>query len=409
MSKYNYFKGIYFIAGTCIGAGMIGLPVKTAAAGFYPTVCALFLVWLIMTGSGLLLLEASLSFSGEKNFISMTHAIFGNSGKNIAWCICILFLYAVMAAFSSGGAGLLIELCSFFKVILNPKLATLIFMLPFIVIVYAGTKWVAIVNKILTITVIIFFILLCISMFNTQQVLQPITNLSVSSDLTVLFNALPLIVTTFSYHEIIPSLKSYLQEEVISLKVAILLGGFIPLIVYIIWEVVVLLLVPISGPQGLISMLASNKNPSDSLIEYLLVNGHHTNILLLIVCFSFSALTCSLTGTAWALCDFFADGLRIKKNKSGKIILSLLTFMPAIIYPIVCPQGFLQALSFAGAFSAIIMIVYPALMVYKIRSKKNIAKSSIIYKVPINKLLISMIFLFGILVFILEIINNVGQ
>jgi tyrosine-specific transport protein len=404
MLKNNYFKGVCLIAGTCIGAGMLGVPVKTATAGFYPTIVAFLVVWLFMTGSALLLLESSLRFKGEINFISMASSIFGKAGKNIAWVVCLLFLYSIMAAFASGGASMLTKLFP-----INIKLAILVFMLPFACIIYLGTAWVAIVNKILTIGIITFFMLLCITMFVASNKLQPISNLSISIDWKAIFWALPLLVTTFSYHEIIPSVKSYLKEEKTPLKVAILLGGFIPLLIYIMWELVVLLLVPIFGQNGLISMLSSNINPGDGLIKYLLEHHHNnSNILLFMVGFSFCALTCSLTGTAWALFDFFADGLNIAKNKPKKIkhklFLNSLTFIPPVSYSVLYPEGFLKALGFAGAFSSIIMIIFPSLMAYKLRAINKIS----LYKAPINNFFIWLIFLFGILVFILEGFNNYG-
>ena len=101
------------------------------------------------------------------------------------------------------------------------------------------------------------------------------------------------------------------------------------------------------------------------------------------------------------LYDFLADGFKIAKNYLGKLILITLTFIPPVIYAICFPQGFLKALGLAGACSSIIMIVYPALIVYRLRSKKMTEK----YKVPINKALILAIALFGIIVVLLEVIN----
>lgn len=399
--KYHYFKGVPLITGTCIGAGMIGLPVKTAAAGFYPTIITLIIVWGIMTYSALLLLEVSLFFPGKHNFISMTNSIFGRVGKNIAWFVCLMFLYSIMGAFAAGGASMLSRL-----LFIDPKIAILLFMCPFAVIIYLGTNVVAMVNKILTIGIIGFFILLCFSICITTHNLQPLANFTYSYDFKSLLISLPLIVTTFSYHEIIPSVKSYLKEEVIPLKIAILLGGFIPLIIYIVWELIILLLVPVSGIDGLISMLSANENPGDSLVKYLLENHNNISILFFMIGFSACALTCSFTGTAWALCDFFADGLHTK----NRAMLSFLTFVPPIIYVMLFPQGFLKALGFAGAFSAIIMIVYPSLMAYKIRSNIDyISNKHLKYKVPINKLFIGLIFLFGVVIVILEGVSNFAK
>jgi len=37
--------GAFLIAGTCIGAGMLGLPIKTAAGGFFPSAGLFAVVW----------------------------------------------------------------------------------------------------------------------------------------------------------------------------------------------------------------------------------------------------------------------------------------------------------------------------------------------------------------------------
>ena len=413
--NYQYLKGICLVAGTCIGAGMIGVPVKTAAAGFYPTLLAFSIVWGVMTASALLFLEASLFFTGPVNFISMTANIFGKFGKNIAWLVCLLFMYSVMAAYASGGAAIIMEL---WPIPIDDYVATVMFMLPFGIIIYLGTKWVSFFNRLLMAGVIVSFILLCCSLiFVSAGTLQTTDCLSCVVDFKVLLHALPLIIITFGYHEIIPPLKSYLKEEIAPLKSAIFIGSIIPLIIYIIWQLVILLLIPASGADGLNEMLSYNKNPSSSLIDY--INDHYNskNIIRCFTSFSFFALTCSLTGSSWALFDFFADGLSIFRNKKGRVFLSLVTFGPPVIYAIIFPEGFLKALSLAGAFSAMIMIIYPVLMVWKIRNnQKRIAHSDlhtidsinkdIKYKAPFGKISMSMIFLFGVFIIVLEIINH---
>ena len=415
--NYHYLKGICLVAGTCIGAGMIGIPVKTAGAGFYPTIVAFVVVWAVMTASALLFLEASLSFSGAVNFISMTTSIFGNTGKNIAWLICLLFMYSIMAAYASGGAALIGELS---PIEINNYLGTTIFMLPFAVITYLGTKWVGFFNRLLTIGVIISFICLCGTLVLAASGTGTTANLSAVVNFNLLFKALPLMVITFGYHEIIPPLKSYLREEITTLKIAILIGSIIPLIIYITWQLLILLLIPASGVDGLSEMLSSNSNPSSSLIDYIADHYNNKNVLRCFATFSFFALTCSLTGSSWALFDFFADGLSIFRNKKGKFFLSLVTFIPPIIYAIVFPNGFLKALSLAGAFSAIIMIIYPVLMVWKIRiHQKYIAHSNIgsienistinnyRYQAPFGFVAMLVIFLFGVAIIVLEIINHI--
>ena len=407
MSTKNnrYLGGILLVAGTCIGAGMIGVPFKTAAAGFYPTLAAFVVVWVVMTISALLFLETALAFPGESNFISMTKATLGNTGKNIAWLANLFYMYSIMASYTSGGATMVAELLP-----INVYVAILAYILPFALILYLGAKWLDLVNRFFTIGLIGSFLLLCFSIITGAHSLQSAENFSTSIPIShsahLLIIALPLLVTTFGYHVIVPSLKFYLQEDVSALKKTILIGSAIPLIVYVIWQVVILLLIPVFGDEGLTNMLSNNKNPGDSIVNYLFRYGQHKSVVVFLSSFMFCAIASSLIGVSWAIYDFFADGFNIVKNNVGKLILIGLTFVPPMIYSVVFPQGFLKALGFAGAFAAMIMIIYPALMVYKLRTHKSLEQVTIKYRVPISKILVIMVALFGGLVVLLEGINN---
>ena len=47
--------------GTTVGAGVLALPAKTLAAGFVPSSGALFLCWVYMAASGLLIAEVNVN------------------------------------------------------------------------------------------------------------------------------------------------------------------------------------------------------------------------------------------------------------------------------------------------------------------------------------------------------------
>ena len=59
LRKEMFSGGILLVAGCCIGAGMLGLPVLSAQAGFAPSILMFFVCWLFMARTGLLLLEVN--------------------------------------------------------------------------------------------------------------------------------------------------------------------------------------------------------------------------------------------------------------------------------------------------------------------------------------------------------------
>src|SRR3972149_458434 len=79
--------GIFIVAGTTIGAGMLALPVSTAFGGFFPAFLLFFLCWLIMLATSFFFLDVNLSLKGEPNFIFMAGKTLGKGGKVVNWIL----------------------------------------------------------------------------------------------------------------------------------------------------------------------------------------------------------------------------------------------------------------------------------------------------------------------------------
>ncbi|MGL5262987.1 MAG: aromatic amino acid transport family protein, partial [Candidatus Rhabdochlamydia sp.] len=60
VSKGRILSAAFLISGTCIGGGMLALPVETSQMGFFPSLLAMAFTWIFMTVTGLLLVEANL-------------------------------------------------------------------------------------------------------------------------------------------------------------------------------------------------------------------------------------------------------------------------------------------------------------------------------------------------------------
>ena len=89
-ARGSILGGALLIAGCCVGAGMLGVPVLTAVAGFKPSLLVFFLSWLFMMTTGLLLLEVNLWFGDRSGIVSMAQRTLGRIGALICW---LLFLY----------------------------------------------------------------------------------------------------------------------------------------------------------------------------------------------------------------------------------------------------------------------------------------------------------------------------
>lgn len=402
-TKGSVLGGILLIGGTCIGAGMLGLPVMTAAAGFFPTMGAFLFVWFFMTIAAFAYLEVSLRFKGEVNLISIVETTLGPIPKWIAWIAYILFLYSLMAAYTAGGTT---NFATLLHIPINSSQASitmgLLFIVPFAFIVYLGTGTVDIVNRILMSGLIATFLFLCGIFLSgasgTQSHFYPF------GDSKYLLFSFPLLVTSFGYHTLVPTLKSYLHEDIKKLRIVFMVGGLSPLIIYGIWEVIIFYLIPTWGDHGLVYMLHhQGSNPAEAMASALSVHG--SAIHLTVGWFSYFALTSSFIGVGLGIRDFFADGLHIKKNQLGSLILTFLTFGPPLIYTIVYPRGFLFALKYAGIFAAILLIIYPVLMAWRAR---YVTKLDGKYKLWGGKPLLILTLIFGLFVVFADILLRMG-
>ena len=90
--------GILLIAGTCIGGGMLGLPIATAQSGLAVSSMMFVACWMLMTFTALLTLEVNLCFPKNSNVISMARATLGKPAEFLCWTLYLFFLYSLVAA-----------------------------------------------------------------------------------------------------------------------------------------------------------------------------------------------------------------------------------------------------------------------------------------------------------------------
>jgi tyrosine-specific transport protein len=351
MKAFKLLGAILLIAGTTIGAGMLALPTILSLAGFFPSLLLFLVVWLMMLASAWFLLDVNLALPGEANFISMAERSLGKIGKWLTWLFYLLLLYSLTAAYIAASAPLFGQAISFVTGWSMPYVLSY-FILPilFAGFVYLGTKGVDLINRFLMIGLIIAYGLLV--MF-VPPYIQP--KLLFHSDFPQLKLAVTVLFTSFGYHIVIPSLTTYLEHDKKSLRIAILAGSLIPLVVYIIWQLIVLGSVPLEalqkawerGEAATVPLAQVLKNPAISLAAPF---------------FSFFAIVTSFLGVALSLSDFLTDGLRLKKTWEGKWIAIGATFAPPLVFVFTYQRGFYLALEHAGTIVAILLGIIPALM-----------------------------------------------
>jgi tyrosine-specific transport protein len=382
--------GTLLIAGTTIGVGMLALPVATAPGGFVPAITIYLICWAFMLCTGLLLLEVCTWMPKEANLISMAHRLLGPIGRNICWVVYLFLFVTIMIAHVVGGGDVLREITG--NAIPNWA-AAILYVLAFSPIVYLGTHSVDRLNLCLISGVAITYILFIVfSIDHVNVQMLKYANWSKS------WVALPILFTAFTYQVIIPTLMTYMERNVKKVRLAIILGSSIPLVIYLLWEFLILGIIPIEGPGGLIEAGQSGQNAVMPLKQFL-----NRPILFSIgKAFAFFTLTTSYVALALAFLDFLADGLKVEKKGLKKVLLCLGVFIPPMLIALSYPQIFLVALSYAGGYScAILFGLFPPLMVWVGRYVKGYSKSG--QQIPGGKIFLSILILFVIFELIIEI------
>jgi len=347
------FGGALLVAGTSIGGGMLALPILTSLGGFVPSLLIYLCCWIFMACTGLLFLEISLWLHKEANIVSMADYTLGKFGRLAAWVIYLFLFYCLTLAYIVGSGNLVVD---FFHNSIPAWLGSVIFVALFSPFVFAGAKVVGKLNIFLMMGLVgsfLIFVWVGYSFVNPEYFKHKDWSLSIL--------ALPVSFTSFAYQGIIPTLVHYMDYNPRKTRYAILIGSFIPLVIYVIWQWLILGIVPTFGPGGLAEALEKGQNAVEPLNNFI----RNPKIYLVGQYFAFFALVTSFFGVTLGLLDFLADGLGMKKNTFNKLLLCFLVFIPPLIVACMYPHIFLKALDYAGGFGcALLLGLMPILMVW---------------------------------------------
>ncbi len=357
--------GTLLVAGTSIGVGMLALPVATSQGGFLPSLMVYLVCWLFMLATGLLVMEACLWMPEGSNLITMATKLLGRGGQVFCWIVYLFLFTCLMIAHVAAGGSIVSQISGH---AIPQWLGTIIYLAVFSPAVYLGTLWVDRLNMALMTGVILTYFLFVIFAAGYVDL-----NLLKAMDFNKAWLALPVVFTAFGYQSLIPTLVTYMKRDTKKVRFAIICGTAIPLVIYIIWDLLIHGIVPIAG---LLEALHLGQNAVEPLGHYL----NNPMINKLGVAFAFFAMTTSMFGLSIAYMDFLADGFKLKKKAFHRILPYSIVFILPMIITWIDPTIFLHALNYAGGIGvALLLGAMPIAMVWAGRyyQKKSLAHQQI--------------------------------
>lgn len=377
------------VAGTMIGAGMLAMPLTSAGIGLTATVFLLLGLWAVLTFTALLFVELYQTADSDAGIGTLAAQYFGKAGRIISTAVLIVFLYALIAAYVSGGGSLLMDLLPAMgdKDAMN-KIAVLVFTIFFGSFIVIGTHSVDKINRVLFLVMIAAFILVLALMLPNIKfdnlMAMPIDN-------ALIISASPVFFTAFGFHGSIPSLNKYLDGNVKSLRIAILVGSGITLFAYFLWQL---------STHGLLSQneflqILREDTTLNGLVKATLEITQSPIIANAVKIFSTLALVTSFLGVALGLLECIEDLLKQSFNiHAGRISLGLMTFIPPVLFSLFYPEGFILALGYAGQMFAFYAVVLPVALVWKARS----IHPNLPYQVWGGKALLVLVLVLGVII-----------
>lgn len=336
----NLISGIFLIGGTCMGAGMLAIPLMTGISGFLPAMLINTLCWLFMMATGLLFLEVTLWMPDGSNVLSMSERFLGPVGKLLGGLFFLFLYYCLMVSYIAGGAPLLsIALQRISPFDISALTALVIFTATFGSVVCVGAWFVDRVNWILMIGLIAAFFLLLL--FGSADI-KPHLLLRKQWGLSLF--AAPVLFSAYGFHNVIPTLSTYLKRNRRLLRRAIVIGTTLPFLVYSTWQWLV-----IGSVEAEHLKMAAQQGIPVSQIFLDEAGGSWVGQIALF--FGFFAIVTSLFGVSLSMVDFIGDGFHIEKRTGWlRFGLIILVFGPPSLLAYHNPNIFVEALGVAGGF-----------------------------------------------------------
>ena len=405
MSNISKITGSSLIvAGTAIGAAMLAMPIASFSIGFFSSIILLIFMYCLSTYTALVALEVNMAFGTALSIprIAAKHS------KVIGWfatCVLAILFYSLLAAYISGIAEITkTSIKSYYDIEVSQVLLKFIFTLLIFFLVSSYTKIVDLGNRFFFFLKIIVFISMIviflpkINVGNFDFQYQKSFNFSVSS----LFVTIPIFFTAFGFHGSIPVIIKYLDGNPKDSYYTFIIGSFVSLIVYFIWQSVVFGVLPEEGELSF-RLIQESDNTLGMFVQVLSKLAQKPIFEYITSIFSWLAIVTSLIGVGIGLFDFFIEREARHTGFINRIKAGVFTFFPPFIISLRGKEIFIKALSFAAISLSILAIILPVVFAFKLRrSKKSITYR---YKAPGGDIALILAFFAGCVIIVSELIT----
>lgn len=363
-SPFHMLTVVLLITGTTVGAGMLGLPIKTGLSGLLPSLLGMIVVWGLMLGTAWILASRIIASDHTTSDLpTLFQQELGTAGKWLSIIGYLTIFYGLLVAYLSGASSIFVDLI---KLPLARQVWIIIFFIVVTGIILFGLDLVRKGNAAIMAVLGISFVFLLIK---TGQNLNP-RHLTYT-DWHFIPSALPIIVCAFAFHAIVPTVCRSLKWQSRACWQALLIGTLLALALNALWVLVVIGALPLTG-LGQENILAAFHENLPATVP--LSMAFHSKVITTAgMFFSLAAIITSYFGVGIAFMGFFRDLIYSFGKKSNRFKEALLTFGPPFLIALLYPNLFLKALDLVGGIGLLLVFgCLPGLMIIKPKRKPGV-------------------------------------
>ncbi|KAL7481492.1 hypothetical protein ACHAW6_007176 [Cyclotella cf. meneghiniana] len=424
-SSANVLSSSALLCGTALGSGLLFLPTAIAQAGYLPTIVATLIAWAYMTISALLTAELLINRCGETGkvrnvgLLELYSEFLGQNFGKLAALGFVVVSYVMMGVYFGEGGDFIAQLSQFAAATpdgadvstMDTTLSTAPIMASTLTATTASLLRTSFAARTLFASLIAIFLATASKYGAVQRVmtdfLVPSTLVAFifaiatafpTADFSVLFdsshqhpelvlNAFPLLFMSWTYHGVVPRVVYNLEADKNKITKAIVGGSTTALVMYLIWNAVVL--GNVMGGTSLVDASASTASSAADADPINLLRDLPLQSSIALV--SELAVITSLIGVVLGFVNEFYDAIGALPSQSygpkddKKWQVAMLTLTPPVICSILL--GYFndsslrdgaaaslfsvdryQVMEYTGAFGAsTLFLILPALMIWQNR------------------------------------------
>lgn len=349
------------VAGNLLGVGVLALPIKVGLSGFTVGVIEILIICFIMVISAFVI--AARLPAGQKDFDipSFFHQELGTVGRWIAIICNLILLYGVLIAYLSAISDIVENL---FPQHISHTLVTIIYFMLVTSLIMFGRKVLRRGNTILLIVIFISFVVLI-----KTGVVDFNPHLLSYTNWKYLPLGLPVVVSAFHFHNIIPTVSRYVNYDQKDVRRVIVIGVGIGLLMNLIWVTVVLGTLSVqSGSNSLLHTFLYGL-PATIPMTFLL---HSKFFSLAGLVFAGLAVTASYVANGTGLFGFIKDMTVHYLKTSNKLVIGALAFLFPLFVTIIYPRIFLAAVDIVGGIGeTVLFMILPGIILIRMFRKRN--------------------------------------